>query len=115
MLVEDPVTDLIERHRSALYDLCRRHGVERLYLFGSAAAGRSEHPNDLDFLVELADRQPTASYADRYLDLADGLERLFGRRVDLVTDQSIRNPYFRREVEATRELVYGKPRKEAPV
>ncbi len=109
------MTDLIERNRSALSDLCRRFGVERLYLFGSAAAGRSDHPNDLDFLVEMADRRPTASYADRFLDLADGLERLFGRRVDLVTDESIRNPFFRREVEATRELVYGKPREEAPV
>ena len=63
----------------------------------------------------MADREPTASYADRYLDLADGLEQLFGRHVDLVTAQSIRNPYFRREIEATRELVYGKPREEAPV
>jgi predicted nucleotidyltransferase len=109
------MTALIEQHHSALSDLCRRHGVERLYLFGSAAGERSERPGDLDFLVEMTDRQPTASYADRYLDFADELERLFGRRVDLVTDQSIRNPYFRREIEATRELVFGKPHKETPV
>lgn len=109
------MTALIEQHLSALSVLCRRHGVERLYLFGSAAGGRSERPGDLDFLVEMRDRQPTASYADRYLDFADELERLFGRRVDLVSEESIRNPYFRREVEATRELVYGRPREEAPV
>lgn len=108
--------ELIEQRRGELAELCRRYGVERLYLFGSAAAGRFQPPSsDLDFIVELANRQPSAAYADRYLGLAEALERLFGRPVDLVTEQSIRNPYFRREVEATRQLVYGQPREEASV
>ena len=63
----------------------------------------------------MAGRQPNAAYADRYLGFAEELERLFGRSVDLITEQSIRNPYFRREVEATRQLVYGQPREEAAV
>ena len=61
----------------------------------------------------MADRAPTSAYADRYLDFADALERLFGRRVDLVTEQAMRNPYFRRDVEATRQLVYGQTSAEA--
>jgi len=108
--------ELIETKRGELAELCRRYGVERLYLFGSAATGRFvPASSDLDFVVEMADRQPTGSYADRYFGFADELERLFGRPVDLITEQSIRNPYFRREVEATRQLVYGQPRKEAAV
>jgi len=108
--------DVIEAKRVGLAELCRRYGVARLYLFGSAASGGfADASSDLDFVVELEDRQPTGSYADRYIGLAEGLERLFGRRVDLVTEDSIRNPYFRREVEATRQLVYEQPREEAPV
>ena len=110
------VIELIEKKRGELAELCHRYGVERLYLFGSAATGRFHPPSsDLDFIVEMAGRQPNAAYADRYLGFAEELERLFGRSVDLITEQSIRNPYFRREVEATRQLVYGQPREEAAV
>ena len=108
--------ELIEKKRGELTKLCHRYDVERLYLFGSAASGRFQpSSSDLDFIVEMTDRQPNASYADRYLGLAEELERLFGRPVDLITEQSIRNPYFRREVEATRQLVYGQPREKAPI
>jgi len=101
---------LVETRSVALAELCQQFGVNRLYLFGSAA-GNSFDPNtsDLDFLVSLKDREPTGRYADRYLGFGEELERLFGRRVDLVTEESIRNPFFRREVESTRQLIYGQP------
>jgi predicted nucleotidyltransferase len=87
-----------------------------LYLLGSGASGRFRNESsDLDFLVEMADREPTGAYADRYLGLATELETLFGRHVDLISEESIRNPYFRRELEATRRLVYGQPREKAAV
>jgi len=98
---------MIERKRTALVELCRRYQVERLHLFGSAASDQFDaEGSDLDFLVCFADRAPTGEYADRYLGFADDLERLFERPVDLVTVQSIRNPYFQREVESTRRLIY---------
>jgi hypothetical protein len=107
---------IIEDKRTALVELCTRYGVDRLYVFGSAVLMRFDpQRSDLDFLVSFADREPTREYADRYLDFADGLERLFGRPVDLVTEQSIRNPYFRREVESTRQLIYERPHKETTV
>lgn len=107
---------IIEHKQTALIELCNRYRVERLYLFGSAATGRFDaHRSDLDFLVSFADREPTGEYADRYLGFAADLERLFCRPVDLVTEQSIRNPYFRHEVESTRQLVYEQPSKETAV
>ena len=106
----------VEEKRSEIAALCRRYGVERIDLFGSAATERFDpRTSDLDFVVRFADRQPTGGYADRYLDFADSLERLFQRRVDLVTEQSIRNPYFRREIEVTREVLYEQPEQEAVV
>ena len=71
--------------------------------------------SDLDFLVRFADRTPSGEYADRHLGFAEDLEQLFGRRVDLVTEQSIRNPYLRREIEATRQLIYEQPHEETAV
>ncbi len=107
---------LVEQKKQELADICRRYRVERIDLFGSAATGRfNPQSSDLDFVVCFADRQPTGDYADRYLGLADSLERLFQCRVDLVTEQSIHNPYLRREIEATRQLIYEQQREEAAV
>ena len=107
---------IIEQKRTALTELCRRYGVDRLYVFGSAVVDRFDvRRSDLDFLVSFANRAPTGEYADRYLDFADDLERLFDRPVDLVTEQSIRNPYFRREVESKRQLMYERSHKETAV
>ena len=107
---------LVLEKKSQLAELCQRFKVERLDLFGSATDGTFRTASsDLDFLVQFADRQPTGIYADRYLDLADALEKLFQRPVDLVTEQSIRNPYFRRVVEASKQPVYERSDPQAAV
>jgi len=106
------VIPLIEDHREEIAALCRQFGVARLDLFGSAATGAFGADSDLDFVAAFADTSP-GTYADRYLDLAEALEALFGRRVDLLTERAIRNPYFRRQVDATRRVVYDGRAQEA--
>jgi predicted nucleotidyltransferase len=97
----------LERYRTDVAALCRRHGVLRLDLFGSAAAGRDRPgESDLDFLVEF-DRHPPGGYADAYFGLREDLERLFDRPDDLVVASAIRNPYFRQSVERTKVLLYA--------
>ena len=100
------VNSLIEQHREAIRALCETYGVRRLDLFGSAATGAFDAAtSDLDFVATFADTR-SAGYADRYLGFAEALETLFGRSVDVITERSIRNPYFRRAVEASRQPVY---------
>ena len=97
---------LVEQNRSALAALCQRFNVRRLDIFGSAAKGTfSSERSDLDFLVTLEARSP-GEYADNYFELAQALEALFQRPVDLITERSIRNPFFRQAVEESRQLVY---------
>jgi predicted nucleotidyltransferase len=97
--------ELVEEKKSDLADLCSRFDVERLDLFGSAAAGSFQSgSSDLDFIVRFS-APNTGSYLDRYLDFAEALEQLFKRPVNLLTERGIRNPFFRRNVEATRRLV----------
>lgn len=94
--------------RESVANVCRRFAVERLYLFGSAAGGNFDPKrSDLDFLVSLGEQAP-GEYADNYLGLAEALEKLFGRPVDLVTERSIRNRYFRETVFAARQLLYDR-------
>ena len=97
---------LLEERRSEIAALCRRYGVRRLDLFGSAATGEFDpESSDLDFLATLTDTD-APGYVSRYLALADGLEAIFRRPVDVVIDGSIRNPRYRREVDAARQPVY---------
>lgn len=99
--------DLIEKNRAALAELCRRFRVRRLDLFGSAAKGTFDADrSDLDFVVAFVTEEPR-EYTQCYFALADALERLFQRPVDLVTERSVRNPYFRQIIEQTRQPVYG--------
>ena len=93
-------------HHDAIARLCEAHGVARLEVFGSAADGRFDPArSDFDFIVTFAaEAQP--NLARRFVELAEGLEQLLGRRVDLITNQPIRNPYLRKAVDATRRELY---------
>jgi predicted nucleotidyltransferase len=100
------VIELIEQKKTSIADLCRQHEVRRLDLFGSAARGDFQpDQSDLDFIVQFQ-RTGYAGYADAFLNFADALEQLLGRKVDLLTERMIRNPYFRATVEASRQTVY---------
>jgi predicted nucleotidyltransferase len=106
---DNMIPAVVANHLDEIRVLCRKYGVLRLDLFGSAVKGTfNPESSDLDFVASFADRK-NLDYADRYLDFADALEALFERRVDLVTEQGIKNPYFREEIEETRRRVYVAP------
>ncbi|MCP9841890.1 nucleotidyltransferase domain-containing protein [Synechococcus sp. J7-Johnson] len=88
-----------------LRHLCNRYGVDRLEVFGSAAKGLFDPASsDLDFIVQMTgQREP--GYARRFCSFADELEALFGRPVDLLTESMIHNPFFRKDVDASRRLL----------
>jgi uncharacterized protein len=97
---------LLRQNRLAIEALCQRFHVRRLDVFGSAAQGGFDpRRSDLDFVVTLEGRN-SGEYADNFLGLARALEDLFQRKVDLITERSIRNPYFREAVEESRQLIY---------
>jgi len=76
------IIQCIRAHRARLAEL----GVSSLSLFGSVARGDATEASDVDLLVRFEGR---ATF-DRYMDLKLFLEDLLGRRVDLVTEQALR-------------------------
>lgn len=109
-----PLAQPLIDHHDAIVALCRAWGVERLEVFGSAAEGRFDaQRSDFDFIVAFGD-DPARTVAERYFGLADALEALLGHRVDLLTSQPIRNPYFRRAVDASRRDLYVQTPAETP-
>lgn len=101
------VIDLLKQRRDHLRELCQRHGVARLELFGSAAGDRFDSlRSDLDFLVEFQ-RTPGTDRFAQYFGLKEDLESLFARSVDLVMIGALRNPFFIQGVNESRVLLYA--------
>ena len=99
--------DLVNKNE-ALAALCREYGVSRLELFGSAARERDFDPqtSDLDFLVEFTP-DATLSPLKQFFGLAQDLETLLGRHVDLVEAGSVTNPFVQATINRSREVVYA--------
>ena len=94
-------------HRTEIAALCRQFGVRRLDLFGSAARGDDfTADSDLDFLVEFEAGFEPVALAD-FFGLRDALASLFGRKVDLVMANAIRNPLLRAAIERSRVSLHG--------
>ncbi len=100
------IIPLVARRTQQIRNLCRRHHVKRLDVFGSAVNGDFRpDESDIDLLVEFDDSPEAQRFENRF-KLNEELEALFGRSVDLVDNSAIQNPYFRDEVDQTRELVF---------
>lgn len=94
-------------HREELVERCRRFGVRRLDVFGSATSSEFDPAcSDIDFLVEFEPPDGTSRF-DAFFGLKEGLEALLGRPVDLVDPSALDNPYFAAMVESTRQELYA--------
>jgi uncharacterized protein len=96
---------LAEVDREKIELLCRQCGVKRLEIFGSVLREDFAEDSDVDCLIEFI--EDDGNYFERYFDFKDGLEKIFGRRVDLIVEKAIRNPYFKQNVDETKQLVYA--------
>jgi predicted nucleotidyltransferase len=106
MLNNQPMNASLEKQLPSIVALCQRYGVAHLELFGSATSAEfNPESSDFDFLVEL-DKSSPGSPVRRWIGLAEELEKLLGRHVDLVNPRYIRNPYFAQAVNASRTVVY---------
>ena len=106
LLKFDGSMSVIDRHTSDIQKLCAQHKVKKLYAFGSALTPRFSSESDIDFLVDF-EAQDIDHYADNYFKLKFALEEVFKRRIDLLEEKTIRNPYFKQAIENQRRLLYG--------
>lgn len=98
--------NILEVNREAINSLCEKHKVAKLYAFGSVLSSAFNEESDVDFLVEFQ-LTDIPDFASNYFELQFALEDLLGRGVDLIEYSAIRNPYFKEEVDETKELIYG--------
>lgn len=97
---------MIELNMNRIVALCKKYKVNRLFVFGSVMTDKFNSESDVDMIVDFK-KEEVDDYFDNYFDFKYSLQDLFGRDVDLIEEQSIKNPYFKSNVESTRQLIYG--------
>ena len=98
--------NLINQNRETIKKLCETHNVEKLYLFGSATTTTFNEKSDIDFLVKFKSFD-LKLYFLNYIDLKSKLKNLLHRDIDLVEEQTLKNPYLISSIEENKELIYG--------
>jgi len=90
----------------ALRELCRRYDIKTLYLFGSVCSDKFNIDSDIDILISFKDIS-IEKYTDNYFELHYKLEELFNRKIDLLTENSLSNPFLIESIEETKQLLYA--------
>lgn len=98
-IISDRLTELVA--------LCKKYRVGTMYIFGSVNTDAFRPDSDLDFLISFKPELSIEEYTDNYFELQYELRRLFSREIDLVTENSLSNPYFIKGVEQTKQLIYA--------
>ena len=100
------MNQIITKQLDKIVNLCHDNKVQRLFAFGSVVGEKfNAETSDIDLLVEVNEPDPLKK-GDYLLNLWDGFEALFKRKVDLLTPNSIRNPILKEVIEETKVLVY---------
>ena len=100
------IKEQISKKQNDFASLCKSHNVKYLYAFGSSVTDKfNPRKSDIDLLVEIDSPDPL-DRGEKLLSLWDLFESFFKRKVDLLTESSIRNPFLRKSIDSTKVLIY---------
>jgi predicted nucleotidyltransferase len=106
------IKDALHGRLSEFTALCSQHNVNNLYAFGSSVNGNfNETSSDIDLLVDIDDKDPLLR-GQKLLDFWDKLEDFFQKKVDLLTYSSLKNPVLKKNIDASKLLIYDGKRQE---
>ena len=98
--------NLIIENKTKINQLCIDHNVEQLYAFGSILTNKFNNKSDIDLLVQFASVN-LKDYFDNYMNFKEKVESLFNRPVDIIENQAVKNPIFRKVLDREKRLIYG--------
>ena len=98
---------LINANNNKIQNACKDFSVDKLYVFGSFARNENTKNSDIDFLVSFKESIPT-NYFDNFFDFQFKLEEIFNKKVDLISENTLKNPYLIKSINADKIIIYGK-------
>jgi len=97
---------IIHKNKDKIKALCDKHKVARLFVFGSILTDNLKKTSDIDLLVDFSGVE-LYDYADNYFDFKTSLEKLLKRQIDLLEDKAVKNPYLRKSIDSSKQMIYG--------
>ena len=100
------MNSILKNQLDTIRSLCERYRVKTLYVFGSVLTPNFNTHSDIDLLVDFLD-QDALQYASNYFQFKFELEKLFNRKIDLLEERALKNPYFIENINQKKQLLYG--------
>jgi len=97
--------NLLDKHIIDIRKLCSLYNVKELYAFGSVLTNEFTAESDVDLIVDFAPID-ISLYADNYYDFKFSLQNILNRRIDLLEEKAIKNPYFKQSLHQHKKLIY---------
>ena len=97
---------ILENKIVELKAICSLLNVKSIYAFGSIVSNNFRDDSDIDFLISFDDNLSIEQYTDNYFTLHYKLRSLFKRKIDIVTERTLSNPYFIESIDETKQLIY---------
>jgi len=97
---------IITENIDKIKEYCKKYKVKELYAVGSVVSDRFSENSDIDLLIKF-DNISVEEYTDNYFTLHKLFRKIFNRKIDLITDKSLNNPFFIKSIEKTKQLLYA--------
>jgi predicted nucleotidyltransferase len=97
----------LDKYTQEINNLCLQNKVKTLYVFGSVLTDQFSEKSDIDLVVDIDSKDPF-DYADSYFNLKFALQDLLKRPIDLLENKAIKNPYFLRNLDSSKSLIYAR-------
>ena len=101
--------NIIEQHKNELIELCKKHHVKTLYVFGSALREDFKEDSDIDFSVMFDNEmlENPINFGKNYWAFLANLKKELKRELDLVCEDALKNKYFIKELNSTKQMLYA--------
>ena len=100
------MNSILKNQLDTIRSLCERYRVKTLYVFGSVLTPNFAPHSDIDLLIDFLDQDPLR-YTSNYFQFKFELEKLFNRKIDLLEERALKNPYFIENINPKKQLLYG--------
>jgi len=103
---KDKQMKISEKNIERIKQLCNKYRVKKCSVFGSVLTEDFSSNSDIDFVVDFDENDPI-KYTDLYFRLKNSLEQIFKRQIDLIEERGIKNPFFKKEIDKSKVVIYG--------
>lgn len=98
---------IIENKKEEFIELFKNNSVFDAYLFGSVITDEFTADSDIDFIINFEQIADPIELGEKWWNIYYGLKAIFQRKIDIVNESTLTNPYFVKELNKTKIKIYG--------